>query len=287
MLLNMLNGYGLASALIQQRRGRPSAQIRQLFGMLILLNVALGAAQFVARPARRGLLPPADRRRSAARAGAALSRDAVHRAPLCAARRRDGFPQAGAGQPRLASLAGAGAALGGALAGWACGRWCSRRSCCSRTRAIGMTLRGALAGVAELRLSRRRRHRALWRGDGGGPALLVPAEPGRRVHRRAPFHPARRWASIRPACSSRRSSSRSSCRRSTKSPSPPMRGCRTIAPRSAAAFVEVGADHHGRRPALLSRARGDRRAAGADGARARNGARRRRSSICSRWPCRS
>ena len=49
VLLNMLNGYGLASGLIQQKEiGR--REIRQLFGMLILLNVSLGAAQFLLAP---------------------------------------------------------------------------------------------------------------------------------------------------------------------------------------------------------------------------------------------
>lgn len=49
VLLNMLNGYGLASGLIQQldvdRR-----TMRQLFGMLLLLNLALGATQFLMAP---------------------------------------------------------------------------------------------------------------------------------------------------------------------------------------------------------------------------------------------
>jgi O-antigen/teichoic acid export membrane protein len=50
VLLNMLNGYGLASALIQRADAGRHAQ-RQLFGMLILLNFGLGAAQFLAAPA--------------------------------------------------------------------------------------------------------------------------------------------------------------------------------------------------------------------------------------------
>ncbi len=52
-------------------------------------------------PHCRRLLPPADRRRPAARAGPALPRDAVHRPALGAAFARDGFPQASAGQPGL------------------------------------------------------------------------------------------------------------------------------------------------------------------------------------------
>lgn len=49
VLLNMLNGYGLASALIQRGEAGRHAQ-RQLFGMLILLNLGLGTAQFVGAP---------------------------------------------------------------------------------------------------------------------------------------------------------------------------------------------------------------------------------------------
>lgn len=49
VLLNMLNGYGLASALIQRGDAGRQAQ-RQLFGMLILLNLVLGATQFVCAP---------------------------------------------------------------------------------------------------------------------------------------------------------------------------------------------------------------------------------------------
>jgi O-antigen/teichoic acid export membrane protein len=49
VLLNMLNGYGLASALIQKAEA-DDRSIRQLFGMLVLLNLALGAMQFAAAP---------------------------------------------------------------------------------------------------------------------------------------------------------------------------------------------------------------------------------------------
>lgn len=49
VFLNMLNGYGLASGLIQQPE-IGQREIRQLFGMLILLNVSLGVAQFALAP---------------------------------------------------------------------------------------------------------------------------------------------------------------------------------------------------------------------------------------------
>ncbi|WP_431471183.1 oligosaccharide flippase family protein [Sphingosinithalassobacter sp. LHW66-3] len=49
VLLNMLNGYGLASALIQRREAGRHAQ-RQLFGLLLLLNLALALAQVALAP---------------------------------------------------------------------------------------------------------------------------------------------------------------------------------------------------------------------------------------------
>lgn len=49
VLLNLLNGYGLASALIQRKEAGRTAQ-RQLFGMLLILNLGLGAAQFLLAP---------------------------------------------------------------------------------------------------------------------------------------------------------------------------------------------------------------------------------------------
>ena len=49
LLLNMLNGYGLASGLIQAE-SVSDRQIRQLFGMLILLNLALAGIQLMLAP---------------------------------------------------------------------------------------------------------------------------------------------------------------------------------------------------------------------------------------------
>ncbi|WP_284054566.1 lipopolysaccharide biosynthesis protein [Stakelama marina] len=49
VLLNMLNGYGLASGLIQKRE-IDSRAMRQLFGMLILLNFGLGLLQVLLAP---------------------------------------------------------------------------------------------------------------------------------------------------------------------------------------------------------------------------------------------
>lgn len=47
--LNMLNGYGLASAIIQKPQVTDH-QVRQLFGMLLLLNGGLAALQFMTAP---------------------------------------------------------------------------------------------------------------------------------------------------------------------------------------------------------------------------------------------
>ncbi|MEG3089071.1 lipopolysaccharide biosynthesis protein [Sphingomonas sp. PB4P5] len=49
VFLNMLNGYGLASGLIQKPT-ITAREIRQLFGMLLLLNGTLGIAQFLIAP---------------------------------------------------------------------------------------------------------------------------------------------------------------------------------------------------------------------------------------------
>lgn len=49
VLLNMINGYGLASALVRRDRADARAQ-RQLFGMLILLNLVLAGIQLAVAP---------------------------------------------------------------------------------------------------------------------------------------------------------------------------------------------------------------------------------------------
>jgi O-antigen/teichoic acid export membrane protein len=116
VFLNMLNGYGLASGLIQRDDVTPR-QVRQLFGMLIALNGSLGVAQFAIAPLAAAyyrqpevaqllrvqaliyLITP-----FAALPYALLSRAMEFRRQATA--------------NIAASLAGAAAALGGALAGW-------------------------------------------------------------------------------------------------------------------------------------------------------------------------
>ena len=48
-LLGLLNGFGLANALVQRKRVT-QFELRQLFGMLLVVNGALAAAQFLAAP---------------------------------------------------------------------------------------------------------------------------------------------------------------------------------------------------------------------------------------------
>lgn len=49
VLLNLMNGWGFASALVQRETVEPR-QVRQVFGLLILLNSSLAAMQFLAAP---------------------------------------------------------------------------------------------------------------------------------------------------------------------------------------------------------------------------------------------
>ena len=115
VLLNMLNGYGLASAIIQQPEVTPK-QVRQLFGLLIVLNLGLALLQFAAAP----LVAAYDREpvvTDMLRVQVLL----YFTTPFIAlpyallSRRMDFKKQAQANM--LSSIAGAGAALAGALAG--------------------------------------------------------------------------------------------------------------------------------------------------------------------------
>ncbi|MES2445343.1 MAG: lipopolysaccharide biosynthesis protein [Pseudomonadota bacterium] len=137
VLLNMLNGYGLASALVRRPQADRHAQ-RQLFGMLILLNVVLGTAQFAAAPyAAAYYRQPvvADLLRVQALLYLATPFIALPYALL--SREMDFRRQA---QVNLVSaLAGAFAALGGALAGFGVWTLVLAPIALFATRAIGMT----------------------------------------------------------------------------------------------------------------------------------------------------
>lgn len=138
VLLNMLNGYGLASALIQRGEASPHAQ-RQLFGMLILLNLVLGAIQFAAAPLAAAYYRQpmvADLLRVQALLYIATPFIALPYALL--AREMDFRKQAQVNF--VSAAAGALAALGGALAGWGVWTLVAAPIALFAVRAIGMTL---------------------------------------------------------------------------------------------------------------------------------------------------
>ena len=115
-LLNMLNGYGLASGLVQQQVVS-ERQIRQLFGMLIVVNVALAATQVALAP----LVAAYYRQPEVAallrvQALSYLSTPFIALPQAMLSRSMDFRLQARVNI--LASLAGAGTALFGAFAGW-------------------------------------------------------------------------------------------------------------------------------------------------------------------------
>jgi O-antigen/teichoic acid export membrane protein len=137
VLLNMLNGYGLASALVRRPDADRHAQ-RQLFGMLILLNVALGTAQFAAAPfAAAYYRQPvvADLLRVQALLYLATPFIALPYALLS----RDMDFRKQAKVNLISALAGAFAALAGALAGLGVWTLVLAPIALFATRAIGMT----------------------------------------------------------------------------------------------------------------------------------------------------
>ena len=138
VLLNMLNGYGLASALIQRGEAGRHAQ-RQLFGMLIMLNLGLGAIQFAAAPLAAAYYRQpmvTDLLRVQALLYIATPFIALPYALL--AREMDFRKQAQVNF--VSAAAGALAALGGALAGWGVWTLVAAPIALFTVRAIGMTL---------------------------------------------------------------------------------------------------------------------------------------------------
>ncbi|WP_239474530.1 lipopolysaccharide biosynthesis protein [Sphingomonas longa] len=116
VFLNMLNGFGLASGLIQAA-DVTERQVRQLFGMLIALNAALAAFQLMLAPLAAAYYRQpivADMLRVQALLYLTTPFIALPFALL--SRRMDFRHQARANI--CASIAAAAAALGGALAGW-------------------------------------------------------------------------------------------------------------------------------------------------------------------------
>ena len=137
VLLNMLNGYGLASGLIRQGKVT-TREIRQLFGMLVVLNASLALAQVLLAPVaaayyRQPLV--ADLLRVQALLYLATPFIALPYALL--SRTMEFRAQATANV--AASLAGAGVALGGALAGWGVWTLVAAPIALFATRAVMMT----------------------------------------------------------------------------------------------------------------------------------------------------
>jgi len=121
----MLNGYGLASGLIQQKE-ISEREVRQLFGMLIVLNVGLAVAQLTLAPlASAYYRQPIVGDMLRVQALLYLTTPFIALPYALLSRAMDFRHQAKANI--TASIASASAALGGALYG----RWCWHRSCCS------------------------------------------------------------------------------------------------------------------------------------------------------------
>ena len=116
VFLNMLNGHGLASGLVRQAEVT-DRQIRQLFGMLLLLNVTLAMAQLVLAPVAAAYYRhPEIASLLRVQALLYLATPFVALSSALLSRRMDFRHQARANI--LASMASAATALGGALAGW-------------------------------------------------------------------------------------------------------------------------------------------------------------------------
>lgn len=136
--LNMLNGYGLASGLVQQG-AVTERQVRQLFGMLIVVNLSLGAVQLAIAPLVAAYYRQpqvADLLRVQALIYCGTPFIALPQALLS---RGMDFRLQGRVNI-LASLAGAGTALVGAYAGWGVWTLVIAPIALFATRAIGMTI---------------------------------------------------------------------------------------------------------------------------------------------------
>lgn len=138
LLLNMLNGHGLANALIQHGEVSQRQQ-RQVLGMLLLLNLTLGGVQFVVAPLAAAYYREpfvADLLRVQALLYATTPFSSFAYALL--ARRMDFHRQAQVNL--LSSFLGALAAIGGAYAGLGVWTLVLAPGVLFATRAIGLTI---------------------------------------------------------------------------------------------------------------------------------------------------
>ena len=138
MLFTLLNGYGLASAAIQRDKVSPH-ELRQIFGLLLLLNGALALAQILCAPLAAAYYRQpmvADLLRVQSLIYLTIPFSALAYAQL--ARSMEFQRQA---QVNLVSaLIGAGVALGGALAGWGVWALVWAPIAMFAARALGLTI---------------------------------------------------------------------------------------------------------------------------------------------------
>lgn len=138
MLFTLLNGYGLASAAIQRDSVSPH-ELRQIFGLLLLLNGALALAQILCAPLAAAYYRQpmvADLLRVQSLIYLTIPFSALAYAQL--ARSMEFQRQA---QVNLVSaLIGAGVALGGALAGWGVWALVWAPIAMFAARALGLTI---------------------------------------------------------------------------------------------------------------------------------------------------
>lgn len=138
VLLNMLNGYGLASGLIQ-RSEISDRQVRQLFGMLILVNMTLALTQLAAAPVIASYYrQPLVHEMLRVQALLYLTTPFIALSYALLSRQMDFRMQARVNI--LASIASAGTALGGAMAGWGVWTLVIAPLVLFGVRAIGMTI---------------------------------------------------------------------------------------------------------------------------------------------------
>ena len=138
LILNMVNGYGLASALIRQP-AVTDRQIRQLFGLLLTINVALAAGQWLLAPAfARYYREPLVAELLRWQAVLYLLTPFVALPQALLSRGLEFRRQAQVNI--IASLASASTALGGALAGWGVWTLVAAPIALFGVRGIGLTL---------------------------------------------------------------------------------------------------------------------------------------------------
>jgi O-antigen/teichoic acid export membrane protein len=136
--MSMLNGYGLASGLVQQPDVTPR-MVRQLFGMLILLNGGLALGQLTLAPLAAAYYRQPDVAHLLQVQALMYLTTPFIALPYALLSRAMDF-RAQAKVNMVSAAAAAGTALGGALAGWGVWTLVAAPLVLFATRAIGMTL---------------------------------------------------------------------------------------------------------------------------------------------------